>query len=56
MQNDLEPTVQVRELKHDRVNFILDNVDMACALFRLQSKVLPANTSPLDSPTLSDAL
>jgi hypothetical protein len=31
MQADLEPTVQVRDLKRDRVNFILDNVDISCA-------------------------
>jgi DNA-directed RNA polymerase II subunit RPB3 len=28
--DDLEPTVQIRELKKDRVNFVLKNVDLAC--------------------------
>ncbi|TFK44711.1 DNA-directed RNA polymerase [Crucibulum laeve] len=33
MQNhdDLEPTVRIRELKKDRVNFVLENVDLAFA-------------------------
>lgn len=30
--DDLEPTVQIRELKKDRVNFVLKNVDLACVL------------------------
>ncbi|RDB16969.1 DNA-directed RNA polymerase II subunit RPB3 [Hypsizygus marmoreus] len=29
--DDLEPTVQIRELKKDRVNFVLKNVDLAFA-------------------------
>ncbi len=30
MQTDLvEPTVRIRELKKDRVNFVLENVDLA---------------------------
>ena len=29
MQEDLEPTVRIRELKKDRVNFVLGNVDLA---------------------------
>lgn len=29
-QDDLEPTVRIRELKKDRVNFVLENVDLAC--------------------------
>lgn len=34
MQNhdELEPTVRIRELKKDRVNFVLENVDLAYAL------------------------
>ncbi|PPR07415.1 hypothetical protein CVT26_013731 [Gymnopilus dilepis] len=31
MQEDLEPTVRIRELKKDRVNFVLGNVDLAFA-------------------------
>lgn len=33
MQNsqDLEPIVRIRELKKDRVNFVLENVDLAYA-------------------------
>jgi hypothetical protein len=27
--DDLEPTVHIRELKKDRVNFVLKNVDLA---------------------------
>lgn len=27
----MEPSVQVRELKKDRVNFVLENVDLSCA-------------------------
>ncbi|KDR75886.1 hypothetical protein GALMADRAFT_248631 [Galerina marginata CBS 339.88] len=30
-QEDLEPTVRIRELKKDRVNFVLGNVDLAFA-------------------------
>ncbi|KAF8161101.1 DNA-directed RNA polymerase II, subunit 3 [Crassisporium funariophilum] len=30
-QEDLEPTVRIRELKKDRVNFVLENVDLAFA-------------------------
>lgn len=26
---ELEPTVRIRELKKDRVNFVLENVDLA---------------------------
>jgi len=29
VQEDLEPTVRIRELKIDRVNFVLGNVDLA---------------------------
>ena len=29
--DDLEPTVRIRELKKDRVNFVLGNVDLAFA-------------------------
>lgn len=28
---DLEPTVHIRELKKDKVNFVLKNVDLAWA-------------------------
>ncbi|KIM40123.1 hypothetical protein M413DRAFT_73620 [Hebeloma cylindrosporum] len=31
VQEDLEPTVRIRELKTDRVNFVLGNVDLAFA-------------------------
>jgi len=31
MDSDLEPTVRIRELKKDRVNFVLGNVDLAFA-------------------------
>ena len=27
--DELEPTVRIRELKKDRVNFVLENVDLA---------------------------
>lgn len=27
--NDLEPNVRIRELKKDRVNFVLENVDIS---------------------------
>ena len=56
MQTDLEPTVQVRDLKRDRVNFILDNVDMACAPYQMPVFLLSIWTSFLDSRTRSDAL
>ena len=26
----MEPSVQVRDLKRDRVNFVLENVDLSC--------------------------
>jgi DNA-directed RNA polymerase II subunit RPB3 len=29
VQEDLEPTVRIRELKIDKVNFVLGNVDLA---------------------------
>jgi hypothetical protein len=29
MSGDTEPIVKIRELKKDRVNFVLENVDMA---------------------------
>lgn len=32
-QDDLEPTVRIRELKKDRVNFVLENVDLAYGSF-----------------------
>lgn len=28
---ELDPTVRIRDLKKDRVNFVLENVDLACA-------------------------
>lgn len=28
-QEDVEPTVRIREVKKDRVNFVLGNVDLA---------------------------
>lgn len=28
--DDLEPIVRIRDLKKDRVNFVLENVDLAC--------------------------
>ncbi|KZT26734.1 RBP11-like subunits of RNA polymerase [Neolentinus lepideus HHB14362 ss-1] len=31
VNSDLEPTVRIRELKKDRVNFVLENVDLAFA-------------------------
>ncbi|KIP10858.1 hypothetical protein PHLGIDRAFT_100423 [Phlebiopsis gigantea 11061_1 CR5-6] len=31
MSSEPEPVVRIRELKHDRVNFVLENVDMALA-------------------------
>lgn len=31
--DDLEPTVRIRELKKDRVNFVLGNVDLAYVAF-----------------------
>lgn len=38
--DDLEPTVRIRELKKDRVNFVLGNVDLACDRFFLNLSVL----------------
>jgi DNA-directed RNA polymerase II subunit RPB3 len=32
MQHEDEPTVRIRDLKRDRVNFVLENVDLACEL------------------------
>jgi hypothetical protein len=39
LHDDLEPTVRIRDLKKDRVNFVLENVDLAyaCRLFALSS-------------------
>lgn len=31
MSQELEPIVRIRDLKKDRVNFVLENVDMAYA-------------------------
>lgn len=31
--DELDPTVRIRELKKDRVNFVLENVDLACGRF-----------------------
>lgn len=31
MQNEeVEPSVRIRELKTDRVDFVLENIDLAC--------------------------
>lgn len=32
MSQELEPIVRIRDLKKDRVNFVLENVDMAYVL------------------------
>ncbi len=32
-QDDPEPTVRIRDLKKDRADFVLENVDLACAAF-----------------------
>lgn len=29
-RDDNEPTVRIRELRKDRVNFVLEHVDLAC--------------------------
>ena len=35
MQAELEPTVRIRELLKDRVDFVLENVDLACVTLLL---------------------
>jgi len=38
--DDLEPTVRIRELKRDRVNFVLENVDLAYgSLYACQNRM-----------------
>ena len=32
-REELDPTVRIRDLKKDRVNFVLENVDLACGRF-----------------------
>lgn len=32
MSLDADPIVRIREFKRDRVNFVLENVDLACVL------------------------
>lgn len=34
--DDLEPIVRIRELKRDKVNFVLENVDLACGMILAQ--------------------
>jgi DNA-directed RNA polymerase II subunit RPB3 len=45
MQNhsDLEPTVRIRDLKKDRVDFVLENVDLAyaCLILHCVLRLLP---------------
>jgi DNA-directed RNA polymerase II subunit RPB3 len=31
--DDLEPTVRIRDLKKDKVNFVLENVDLAYGIY-----------------------
>ena len=38
MQAELEPTVRIRELLKDRVDFVLENVDLAYVLVLLRRR------------------
>ena len=40
MQADLEPTVRIRELLKDRVDFVLENVDLACVIHVYVSNIM----------------
>lgn len=39
MAQEQEPIVRIRELKKDRVNFVLENVDLAYVVVQTYSKV-----------------
>lgn len=53
----MEPSVQVRELKPDRVNFVLENVDLSYASISITHdyRSVPRDTPP-GSQTHCDAL
>ena len=38
MQAELEPTVRIRELLKDRVDFVLENVDLAYVLVLMRRR------------------
>jgi hypothetical protein len=50
-QDDLEPSVRIRELKPDSVNFVLENVDLAYNAYRLVFGCLLTIFVRSDSPT-----
>jgi hypothetical protein len=37
---ELDPTVRIRDLKKDRVNFVLENVDLACGRFATIDRIV----------------
>ena len=44
-QEDSEPSVRIRELKPDRVDFVLENVDLACVVHHDSELAFPAEGS-----------
>lgn len=45
---DPEPVVRIRELKRDRVNFVLENVDLACGCLK-RARPIPDRCSDLQT-------
>jgi len=53
MQEDTEPSVRIRELKPDRVDFVLENVDLACVAFSMTHNLLSHLKA---SPSLANSI
>lgn len=49
-----EPTVRIRDLRKDRVNFVLEHVDLACGYTRLTRIASPLTFLRSDSPILCE--